>query len=501
MTVRAPCREKAAVSDRLTPLDVSFLYLEETTTVMHVGSVMVFDAPEGGFDYDQLVRHISARIAFVPRYRQRVRQVPGRLANPVWVDAERFDITYHVRRSALPRPGSLEQLRELVARVQPRPLDRSRPLWEVYLVEGLDGPDAGGFAIITKTHQALVDGVNAVDLAQVVLDDSPNPATAPSDTWRPRSEPSLVELVTAAVMDTVRTPTQVVDTLRSGLGDLRATADKVTDTVGGLLFAARTATRPAPESPLNVPIGGHRRFGMVATDLADYRAIRAYHAKGGRRGLTKKATKPTAKADHRITINDVVLATIAGALREWLLTRGSSVRPTTLVRALVPVSVTVEDEAEAGTLGTSVVAQLVDLPVGEPSPVLRLQQVAYQMRAHAETGRAVGADRIAGIGGFAPPTLHSLGARVASGLSRRVFNLVITNVPGPQQPLYVAGARMLSSYPVVPLAKGQALAIGLTSYDGGVYYGLNADRDAMKDLDVLGGCIADSLAELAESVR
>ena len=488
------------MSDRLTPLDVCFLYMEETTTVMHVGSVMVFDAPEGGFDYDQLLRHISARIAFVPRYRQRVRQVPGRLANPVWVDDERFDISYHVQRSALPRPGTTEQLRELVARIQPRPLDRHRPLWEVYLVEGLE---KDRFAIITKTHQALVDGVNAVDLGQVVLDESPNAGSPPSVSWRPRPEPSLVELVAAAVMDTVRRPTQIVDTVRAGLGDLRATADKAADTVGGLLFAARTATRPAPDSPLNAEIGSHRRFGMVSTDLADYRAIRAYHAQGGRRSRTKSRTSSagTGKGAARITINDVVLATIAGALRSWLLTRGASVWPTTLVRALVPVSVTVEDPVEAGTLGSSVVAQLVDLPVGEPSAVLRLQQVAYQMRAHAETGRAVGAERIAGIGGFAPPTLHSLGARVANGLSRRLFNLVITNVPGPQQPLYVAGARMLASYPVVPLAKGQALAIGLTSYDGGVYYGFNGDRDAMRDLDVLVACVEDSLAELRETVR
>ncbi len=483
------------MSDRLTALDVSFLYLEETTTVMHVGSVMVFDAPDNGFDYERLLRHISARIAFVPRYRQRVRQVPGRLANPVWVDDERFDISYHVQRSALPRPGTTEQLRELVARIQPRQLDRHRPLWEAYLVEGLEG---NRFAIITKTHQALVDGVNAVDLGQVILDESANAGTPPTDSWRPRPEPSLVELVTAAVMDTVRRPTEVVDTVRAGLGDLRSTADKVTDTVGGLLFAARTATRPAPDSPLNVEIGSHRRFGMVSTDLADYRAIRAFHAKGGRR--SRAGSRAGTGADSRITINDVVLATITGALRNWLLTRDATVRPTTLVRALVPVSVTVEEAAEAGTLGSSVVAQLVDLPVGEPNAVLRLQQVAYQMRAHGEGGRAVGADQIAGIGGFAPPTLHSLGARVANGLSRRVFNLVVTNVPGPQQSLYVAGARMLATYPVVPLAKGQALAIGLTSYDGGVYYGLNGDRDAMRDLEVLGTCVEDALAELRESV-
>ena len=179
------------MSNRLTPLDVSFLYLEEPTTVMHVGSVMVFDAPAAGFDYDTLVRHIAARIAFVPRYRQRVRQVPGRLANPLWVDDQRFDLSYHVRRSALPRPGTMAQLRDLVARVMPRHLDRSRPLWEAYVVEGLED---GRFAIVTKSHQALVDGVNAVDLAQVILDDTPSATPLPADTWHASREPSLVEL-------------------------------------------------------------------------------------------------------------------------------------------------------------------------------------------------------------------------------------------------------------------------------------------------------------------
>jgi WS/DGAT/MGAT family acyltransferase len=478
------------VPDRLTPLDVSFLYLEEPTTTMHVGTVMVFEAPDGGFDYDTLLRHISTRIAFVPRYRQRVRGVPGRLANPVWVDDERFDITYHVRRSALPRPGTEEQLRELVARVQPRPLDRNRPLWEVYLVEGLTGDR---FAIITKTHQALVDGINAVDLAQVVLDSSPDAAEPKPDTWRPSPEPSLVELVAGAVADAVRRPTQVLDTARTGLGDLRSTAGKVAGAVGGLAVAARTATKLAPESPLNVPIAEHRRFGMVATDLADYRRIRDFHAGGGRRGR--------ARPHARISVNDVALATVAGALRSWLLTRGSRVTPTTVVRALVPVSVAVDDPLEAGTLGSSVASLLVDLPVGEPNPVLRLQQVAYATTAHVDSGRAVGARRLADIGGFAPPTLHSLGARVAHGLSRRLFNLVVTNVPGPQHPLYAAGARMLASYPVIPLAKGHALAIGLTSYDGGVYLGLNADREALPDLDVLCQCVEDALAELLDTVR
>ena len=463
------------VPDRLSPLDVSFLYFEEPTTPMHVGSVAVFQEPDSGFDHDRLVRLISNRIAFVPRYRQRIRWVPGRLANPVWVDDENFDISYHVRRSALPRPGTDAQLAELVARVQSRSLDRSRPLWEMYLVEGLSD---GRFAIISKTHHAMVDGMGAVDIGQVILDTSPDPRERPQDTWRPTPEPSWVELVAGAVAETVRRPQAAVDTFRGGLSELGSAAGRVLDAAGGLLAAATSAARAAPESPLNTVIGEHRRYAMLALDLDDHRRIR--------------------KA-HDATVNDVVLATVAGALRAWLLTRGQRVGPATTVRALVPVSV--RSEGENATSGNHVSSYLVDLPVGEPSAVMRLHQVSYRMQAHKETGQAVGATALAGLAGFAPPTLHSLGARVASGLSKRWFNLVVTNVPGPQQPLYAGDARMLAAYPVVPLAKGQALTIGLTSYDGRVFYGLNADRDAMSDVDVLAQCLSDALAELLETVR
>ena len=463
------------VPDRLSPLDVSFLYFEEPTTPMHVGGVAIFEAPASGFDHDRLVRLISARIAFVPRYRQRVRWVPGRLANPVWVDDEHFDVSYHVRRSALPRPGSDAQLAELVARVQSRPLDRSRPLWEMYLVEGLADDR---FAIITKTHHAMVDGIGAVDIGQVILDTSPDARERPADTWRPTPEPSWAELVAGAVAETVRRPTAVVDTVRGGVNELLSAANRVKDAAGGLLAAATTAARSAPDSPLNAVIGEHRRYGMLALDLDDHRRIRKAH--GG-------------------TVNDVVLATVAGALRAWLLTRGAKVGPMTSVRALVPVSI--RAEGEDFTSGNQVSSYLVDLPVGEPSAVMRLHQVSYRMQAHKDTGHAVGASSLAGLAGFAPPTLHSLGARVASGLSKRWFNLVVTNVPGPQQALYAGDARMLAAYPVVPLAKGQALSIGLTSYDGKVFYGLNADRDAMPDVDVLTQCLEDALAELLETVR
>ena len=473
------------MADRLSPLDVSFLYVEEPTTPMHVGSVAVFQAPEDGFDYDRLVALIAERIAFVPRYRQRVRDVPGHLANPVWVDDESFDIGYHVRRSALPRPGNDQQLAELVARVQSRQLDRNRPLWEMYLVEGLSRQR---FAVITKTHNAMVDGIGTVDIGQVILDTDPEPSRAASRppgragtaiaAWRPNPEPSWAELIVGAVSDTVRRPTAVIDTVRGGLSEVRSTAGRLAGVAGGLLAAGVTAARPAPVSPLNVVIGAQRRFATVASDLDDYRRIRKAH--GG-------------------TINDVVLASIAGGLRAWLLTRGEGVSTATIVRAMVPVSV--QDEDGSGPAGNRVSSLLVDLPVGEPSPVMRLHQVSYRMKAHKETGQAVGAESLVGLAGFAPPTLHAMGARVASGLSKRWFNLVVTNVPGPQQPLYAGGARLLASYPVIPLARTQAVSIGLTSYDGGVYYGLNADRDAMSDIDVLAQSILDAVAELVGSVR
>jgi WS/DGAT/MGAT family acyltransferase len=409
----------------------------------------------------------------VPRYRQKIRRVPGGLAFPVWVDDANFDLTYHIRRSALPRPGTDDQLRELVGRLMSRRLDRSRPLWEMYLVEGLHD---GRVAVVTKTHQAMVDGVTAVDLAQVILDRSPKPRRAIHDTWQPDPEPHPIALMADAVGEIVRRPSELADTARVALLDARSTVTKVAGAAGRLLAGARAAARPAPESPLNVEIGDQRRFGSARTDLDRYRAVRKAH--GG-------------------TVNDVVLTTVAGALRSWLLTRGEPVTATSVVRALVPVSV--RGDLEHGRLGTRVSSYLVDLPVGEPSPGVRLAQISYAMRAHSEAGHSVGADTLTGLGGFAPPTLHALGAKAAAGLSRRLFNIVVTNVPGPQHPLYAAGAEMLEVFPVVPLGRNQAVSIGLTSYNGGVYYGLNADRDALGDVDVLAALIEESLDELVEA--
>jgi WS/DGAT/MGAT family acyltransferase len=463
------------VTDRLSALDVSFLYMESPTTPMHVGGVAILEKPVGGFDYDRLCELISERISQVPRYRQVVKWVPGHLANPVWVDDVDFDISYHVRRSGLPRPGTDVQLRELVARLQSRPLDPNRPLWEIYLLEGLENDRA---AIVTKTHHAMVDGVSAVDIGAMILDVTPEPRETEAERWQPARPPSGLSLAAGALVDVVRSPAGLVDTVRSAVLDIRRTAARAGNVAGGLLSAFNTARRLAPASPLNVDIGEQRRYGMAKTELDDYKRVRK--AYGG-------------------TINDVVLATVAGALREWLLMRGEPVTTSTTLRAMVPVSVRSDDQQ--GALGNRVSSYFVDLPVGEPNPIVRLHQVSYAMQAHKDAGQSVGADTIITLSGYAPPTIHAAAARLASGMTKRLFNLVVTNVPGPQFPLYAAGARMLEMYPVVPLAKGQGVCIGLTSYDGGVYYGLNADRDAMPDVDVLATCIEEALAELVEGAK
>jgi WS/DGAT/MGAT family acyltransferase len=457
--------------DRLSALDASFLYLEDSTTPMHVGGVAVFRRPRTGFDYDRLVELIEQRLSLVPRYRQKVVNVPGRLARPVWVDDPDFDVTYHVRRSALPRPGTDEQLHELTARLMSRPLDHSRPLWEIYLVEGLA---RNRTAVITKTHQAVVDGVGAIEIGQVMLDVSPTPREPLDNLWMPQPQPSGLQLVAEAVAEVVQRPGELVENVRSAALDTMATVQKVTGAFGGLLAAVRTAATPAPGSPLNVRISPQRRFAVARTRLDDFRAIRRVH--GG-------------------TVNGVVLAALSGALRNWLLSRGEVVTAQTTMRAMAPLSVR-SDSSTANRVS----AHLVDLPVGEPNPVVRLQHVGHAMRAHQESGQSVAADALLRVSGFAPPTLHALGARAASSFSRRLFNVVVTNVPGPQVPLYAAGAKMTEIFPVVPLAKNQALSIGVTSYDGGVYFGLNADRDAMSDVDVLAAMVEESVEELMGTV-
>ena len=453
------------MTDRLSPLDASFLFVEEPTTAMHVGGLMTFEATPG-FDPDRFVALIGERLAAVPRYRQKIREVPARLGLPVWVDDPAFELDYHVRRSALPAPGSDAQLRELVARLQSRQLDRARPLWEIYLIEGLD---RDRFAIVTKVHHAMVDGLASIDIGAVLLDVTPTPRESPPDEWHPAPEPSRLALVAGAVREQLLRPAMALGTAQRAASDVRS----LVRTGSAMIAAARSASQPAPANPLNAPIGSQRRFGTSAGALDDYKAIRK--ERGG-------------------TVNDVILAVVTGALRRWMTSRGEPVLATTSVRALVPVSVRARDGG--GELGNKISAYFVDLPVGEPDPVARLRTISAAMARHKAGGHAIGASALIGLFGMATPTVHSISARLSSSMSSRVFNVVVTNVPGPQFPLYALGARMRDIYPVVPLAKGQTVAIGISSYDGGVFYGLNADRDAMGDVDVLAEAIGDSLDEL-----
>jgi diacylglycerol O-acyltransferase len=461
------------VSQRLRPRDLALLAHETPATPMHQATVEIFDPGDSGFDHDRLLTLVEERISFVPRYRSRLQSVPGRLATPAWVDDPHFDLAFHVRRSALPRPGSMEQLRELVARIVSRPLDRSRPLWEAYVVEGLED---GRVAVLWKSHLALVDGIDTVDLGQVLLDPSPELRSLGGDEWLPGQRSSPLGVLSTAVTDVVQDPRLAWDAVRANTASVVRVAGGAADRAGRVAGALANR-RPVPDSPISGELSQQRRVVTVRTELADHR--RVHEASG-------------------CSVNDVVLATVAGALRSWLMTRAESLGGVRRIRAVAPVSV-IDVELEATSLGSQIAPHWVDLPIGEPSPVVRLHQVSYSFEAHRETGRGVAADRLAAMSGFAPATFHAVGTRVAAEELRRGFQLAVTNVPGPQSPLFAGGARMLETYPVPPLLPGHALAIGVTSYDGGVYYGITADRDLLPDADLLGHRVTEALAELVDA--
>ncbi|MFM8352070.1 MAG: WS/DGAT/MGAT family O-acyltransferase [Actinomycetales bacterium] len=449
--------------ERLGPADAAYLYRDSPGAPTHVGTVSVFETPTQGFDHDRLVQLIRQRIPYVPRYRKRIRQVPLGLARPVWVDDSHFDVTYHVRRSALPRPGSRRQLNELVSRLMSRPLDHERPLWEMYLIEGLDD---GCFAIVTKTHQALVDGLVALDISQVLMDDTDVAASHFStDPWRPAPEPSDLELLTAALSEPLARPQEMVARVWQGGEQVVGAFSDLGRRGWQALSTAAEVARGAGHGSLSRPIGAQRRFVTVDLPLSDFQFV--HRQLGG-------------------TVNDVILTVVAGALRSWLTGRGDVVEPTTCIRALIPIS----------TADDPVSAFLVDLPIGEPDPIVRLRRISFESTRYNNSAGSVGAQAIIGMAGFGPATLHALSARLVTRLSSRMYALAITNVPGPQQPLYASGCRLRASYPVMPLGQNQALSIGLTSYDGGVHFGLNADRDSMADIEDFAVALDSARGEL-----
>ncbi|WP_370247218.1 wax ester/triacylglycerol synthase family O-acyltransferase [Nocardioides sp.] len=463
------------MSERLSPRDLAFLTAETPTAPRHNATVEIFEPGDSGFGYDRFRDLIGDRIALVPRFRQRLLDVPGHLTTPRWVDDPHFDLGYHIRRSALPRPGTDAQLRELVGRIVSRPLDRTRPLWEVYVVEGLAGDR---LAVLSKTHQALVDGVHTVDLGQLLLDLSPEPRELEPDDWSPRRAPSPLIVAAGGAKEVLTSRTAAVDTAAMATAAARRRMRESRARVGAVA-SALTGRRPSTGSAVGGPLSQHRRIVTLETALADYRTVRAAH--GG-------------------TVNDVILATITGGVRAWLMTRSESLGGLRTVKVVVPVSV-IDEEREATSLGSQIAPHVVRLPVAEPSPVVRLHQVSYSFQAHQETGRSVAANRLAGIAGFAPATFHAIGARVAFEEVRRGYHLSVTNVPGPQAPLYAAGARMVATYPVPPLVEHHPIAVGVTSYDGKVFYGLTADRDQIPDADVLASCLRESLDELLDSAN
>jgi WS/DGAT/MGAT family acyltransferase len=457
-----------ANQDRLSGLDSSFLHLERDATHMHVAGCMVFEGPPP--DYEDLVQEIVSRLHLVPRYRQRLAFVPLDQGRPVWVDDPHFNARYHVRHTALPRPGGEAELKRLASRVFSQALDRSRPLWELWLVEGLSD---NRFAVLSKTHHALVDGVSGVDIATVLFDSSPDPmpVAPPDQEWIPRPLPSDAELLAGALLERATIPREIVRGVRAAFRGPRQVGERLVQSLIGIGAMAWAGLRAAPPSPYNVRIGPHRRFEWVRANLDEFKAIK--NALGG-------------------TVNDVVLAVVAAALGRHMAQNGHSTDGVVL-KAMVPVSV--RADIERGALGNRVAAMWAPLPVDAIDPVARLQMIGREMQGIKESGQAVGAQVLTGLAGFAPPTIMAQAARLQA--RQRLFNLVVTNVPGPQFPLFMLGRRLEAIYPMVPLAENTALGIAIMSYDGQLNFGLTADYDALADVDVLADELRAAIDELA----
>jgi diacylglycerol O-acyltransferase / wax synthase len=458
--------------DRLTATDASFLHQEGPTSHMHVGGLSVVEGPPP--DMDEFLEGIRSRLHLVPRYRHKLAHTALDSGRPVWVDDPNFNLEYHVRHTALPAPGGTAELLRLVARIFSQGLDRSKPLWELWLVEGLED---NRFALISKSHHALIDGISGVDLATVMFDLSPvpQPVEHSGRPWQPHVEPGAVDLVAAGVKGVVRAGIEVASRAvgaathpERALGNLREAAEGI----GEIVWAG---LNPAPETPLNVEIGPHRRFVGVPSRLEDFKRVK--NAFGG-------------------TVNDVVLAVVAGALREWLISRGVRTEGLEL-RALVPVSI--RTESQRNTLGNQIAAMRGPLPVYIADPVQRLRAVKREMDGLKESKMAVGAEVLAGVQNFAPPTVLAQASRI--NFSTRLFNLIVTNVPGPQFPLYVRGREIELVYPIAFLPKNHALAVAIMSYNGQMNFGLLADYDAIPDLDVIAENIEAALEELVALAR
>ena len=460
--------------DRLTSIDASFLHQEGHASHMHIGGVLIFEGPPPPFR--EFLEHVRSRLHLVPRYRQKLATPPLETGRPLWVDDPDFNLEYHLRHTALPSPGSEEQLLLLTSRLASQRLDRSKPLWEMSLVEGLSD---GRFAIVNKTHHALVDGISGVDLASVLFDFERTPAPAPSDEdlepWVPRPEPSAADLVWAGMRGMVRTAADLAGHAIAAAADPQRSVEILRDAAEGLGELVWAGLNPAPETPLNVRIGPHRRYAIVRQRLADYKEVK--DALGG-------------------TVNDVVLTVVSGALAKWLQARGVQTRGLEM-RALVPVSV--RTTGQRGDLGNKLTVMRGPLPVYIDDPVARLRFVRHAMDGLKESKQAVGAATLTAVNNLAPPTILAQASRL--NFSTRLFNLLVTNVPGPQLPLYVLGRQLEDLFPIAFLPDDHALAVAIMSYNGSLDYGLLADYDAVPDLQIVPDGIESTLAQLLAAAR
>ena len=458
--------------DRLTSIDASFLHNEGQSSHMHVGGLTIFEGPPPAIQ--DFLDHIRGRLHLVPRYRQKLAIPPLETGRPLWVDDHRFNLEYHVRHTALPEPGSEEQLLRLAARIFSQRLDRAKPLWETWMIEGLED---NRFALITKTHHALIDGIAGVDLATVLFDLEPVPKPLDPEAeeeWVAAREPSATEMVAAGLRGAVRSGVEVAARAVSAATHPETAINKAREAIEGVGEVAWAGLNPAPHTPLNVDIGPHRRIGIVRFELEEFKEVK--NALGG-------------------TVNDVMLTVVAGALREWLHSRGVRTEGLEL-RGLVPVSI--RGEHDRG-LGNRIAAMRGPLPVYIGDPVARLRFVKREMDGLKESKQALGAEVIASVNNFAPPTILAQASRI--NFSTRLFNLIVTNVPGPQFPLYVLGRELQDLFPVAFLPENHALAIAIMSYNGKLNFGLLADYDGLPDLDVIQQGIVDSLEELKRAAR
>jgi diacylglycerol O-acyltransferase len=447
--------------NQLGTLDASFLEIEDSVSHMHIGSVAIFEGPPPR--YEALRDMVLGKLALVPRYRQVVRRIPLGAGRPVWIDYAHFNIDYHLRRTGLPAPGGEPELRRLVGRVMSHQLDRARPLWEMWIVEGLDD---GRWALLAKTHHCMVDGVSASELLTVMLDRQRRPERSAVEAWRPRSAPGAAELVSGALAVGLRT------SYRAGRQLLapRRLAERSQQTARGLL-RMRAVIQPTPPSSLNGSIGPNRRWSLARAQLSDIKTIR--HALGG-------------------TVNDVVLTCITAGFRSLLLSRGEPVER--VIRTLVPVSV--RAPGERGIYDNRVSAIFAELPVGLDDPTLRLESIRVQMEDLKRSEEAVAGEVLTSLGGFAPPMLLALAERLGTRVPQHNVNTVTTNVPGPQYPLYAAGRRMLEVFGYVPLGAHVRLGVAIFSYDGALTFGVTGDYDTTADIDVLSEGIEEAIAEL-----